>query len=169
MHVWALGLSCETPTASNPSHTNHQNSTRRQPERDIKRAKKGTVEGKKSEHLGLPPFGTPIFLCLPHPPHLQGRTLRPPSLLFGPHHDTHQIKKWIGQKLDWQKLDWPNLVLAKIGFGQNWPGQNHDGQKWIGQNWTRFEHLSTLPLSTLLGQPVPQLTAGETSQGPSPW
>ena len=82
--------------------------------------------------FGAPPFGAPLFLGLaPHP--------------LGPHHDTHQIPKqigqnwigqnWIGQnwlwpklagrkprwpKMDWPKLDWPKLV--KSGWPKrDWP------------------------------------------------
>ena len=47
------------------------------------------------------------------------RRLRAPHA-SGPHHDTHQIQKWIG----------PNWI------GQNWPGQNQDGQTWTGQIWS---------------------------------
>ena len=126
MHVWALGLSCETPAAppdraagahttarelqtctfERPGASNTTKIPRKRPKEREKRKKTVAGEGKKKrEILG---------------PHRSG----PHSL--GPHHDT----KNIGQKIGLTKIG-----LAKIGFGQNWPGQNHDGQKWIGQNW----------------------------------
>ena len=91
MHVWALGLSCETPMASGPpgfSHDNprtpnvhirvsqrlqkhHQNSTRRHPERHKKSEMRAGEEKKSAEfwasHPSTPhpsgphPFGAPPF------------------------------------------------------------------------------------------------------------
>ena len=87
MHVWALGLSRETPAASGPPggpglHKSHQKITRRQI--DTKRAKWWRERKKKRGILGPPPFGAPPFgphPSRPHPsgPHYSGT---PP---FGPH------------------------------------------------------------------------------------
>ena len=78
MHVWALGLSCETPTASGPPDVHfrgsqrfkhHQNSTGRPPEKETKRTNMGAGEGKKARNFGPPPFGAPPFGT--HPAKLQ--------------------------------------------------------------------------------------------------
>ena len=158
VHVWALGLSCETPRALGPPglHTttrelqtctfespglrkHHQNSTRRHPERETKRAKMEAGEReKKSEILGPPIFGAPKFrarFSLGLGPTLRSSLFGPPrsrpDLLgpaFWPHHDTHTSIHGLA------KIGLAKIGLAKLGFGQNWPGKNQDGQKWIGQN-----------------------------------
>ena len=79
MHVWALGLSCETPAASGPPgpHTTTRelqtrtftgsgasNTTkipRQDTQRDTKRAKSWRERKKKNAILGSPPFGAPFF------------------------------------------------------------------------------------------------------------
>ena len=85
VHVWALGLSCETPAASVgqksrelqtrtfegpglPKH--HQNSTRRHPERGRKERILRRDRGKKSAKFSAPPpFGPPPFGPHPSNPH----------------------------------------------------------------------------------------------------
>ena len=85
VHVWALGLSCESGFgAAGASHDNprtpnvhnwhrrfkhQQNSTRRPPEKD-KKEQNGAGEGKKAQNFGPPPFGAPPFGA----PTLLGRT-----------------------------------------------------------------------------------------------
>ena len=87
MHVWALGLTCETPAALGPSglHTTARelqtctfqgpgasnttkNSTRRHPERDTKKENCGG-EGKKSAKFWASHLSPPTLRALsgPHP------------------------------------------------------------------------------------------------------
>ena len=119
MHVWALGLSCETPAASGPPglahdspraqtctfclrvpalQKHHQNSTSRHPERH-KKSEMVAGEGKKSAKFWAPhPSG-------PHPagPHPSGPTLRG--------HPSGQV--WPIK--DGQKSVWPKSVSAGSG------------------------------------------------------
>ena len=76
MHVWVLGLSCETPAALGPPglHTTTRElftytfDGPRRPHRETKRAKMGAGEGTKSAKFWpLPPFG-----ATPAGPHLAG-------------------------------------------------------------------------------------------------
>ena len=129
VHVWALGLSCETTAASGPPelHTtprelqtrtfdgpdaskHHQKTTRRHPERH-KKEQKWERRGKNSAKFGAPT--------------LRGPTLQEPDFFwvwappFGPHHDTHTPgSKWIGPNWIGQNWFWPKLVLAKIGLAK---------------------------------------------------
>ena len=66
----------------------HQNSTRRHPERETKRAKTGAGEGKNSATFWVSTLRGPIF-----------------SGFLGPHHDTQPDPE----------VDWPKMDLAKIG------------------------------------------------------
>ena len=98
MHVWALGLSCETTAAP--------------PDRAPPTLRAPTLRGPTLR--GPPPFGAPLFLGLaPH--------------RLGPHHDTKNIGQKIGlaKKLDWPKLDWPKLDWPKLDWPKlvksGWP------------------------------------------------
>ena len=88
VHVWALGLSCETPTALGPPglhattrelqtctfespglRKHHQNSTRRHPERDKKNENRAGEAKKRAKFWAPHPSG----------PCPSGRTLRGPQ------------------------------------------------------------------------------------------
>ena len=123
MHVWALGLSCETLAALGSTIP-----TRRPPERD----KKSEIEGgrgKKARNFGPstvrgPPFGAPLFLVGAPPfraPSSSSSPSRPhPSgALWGQSHDTHQIQKKDWPKMDLPKMDWPKIGRAKTRMTKN--------------------------------------------------
>ena len=117
MHVWALGLSCETPaglgppglhtttrelqtcTFDGPGASNTTKKPREDPQRETKRAKIVAGDGKKARNFGPATLAGP-HLALPHP--------------LEHHHDTPD-PKLDRPNLDWPKLDWPKLALAKIG------------------------------------------------------
>ena len=133
MHVWALGLSCETSAALGASNTT--NIPREDTQKETKRAKMVAGEGKQREILGPHPSGH-FFWVWAHP---SGPPSPPPLLpLSRPHHDTHQIQSWIGfgpnwidqnwlwpklagPKLVWPKRDWPKLVSSVVREEQS-PG-----------------------------------------------
>ena len=188
MHVWAIGLWCETKAASGPPGASHdsprtpnvhisgprrfqtppKNHEKTPRERD-KKSENGAVEGKKARNFGLPTLRSPTlrglrglrgptFFCLRPPP--SWPTLRGPTLR-GPTLGamTHtRSRNWLAQ------IGLAQIGLATIGFGQNWPGQNQDGQKWIGQNWSNQDDQNGIGQSRSL----------PFSQGPSifskwPW
>ena len=116
MHVWALGLSCETPAAP-PDRA--AGARTRQP------------ENSKRAHLRVPALQTPPKFHEKDQKrgiHFSGFVPLP----SGPHHDT----KNIGEKIGLAKIG-----LAKIGFGQNW--SNQDGQNGIGQSRRRGAQMCT--------------------------
>ena len=115
VHVWALGLWCETPAASGQLRLRelqtctfdgpgasklHQKTTRTHTVSE-KKSETGGGRRKKREILGPPPFGAPPFGAPPFGASFflgLGPTLGP----------SHRI----GQKWDWPKLDWPKLVKS---------------------------------------------------------
>ena len=113
----------ESPNVQAPGlRKNHQNSMRRHPEKEREKEQKWKLEREKCAKFWPHPSGPilrgptfsrfrpspfePLPRSWPHPP--------------GPHHDTHQIQKWIGQNWIDPKLDWPKL--AKSGWpNRDWP------------------------------------------------
>ena len=123
VHVWALGLSCETPAASRPPglHTTTRelqtcNLTppalqtppkipREHPQRKTKRAKMVRERKNKRKILDLPPFGAPPFgahFFWVWPPTLWG--LHPSGSQMWNH------KTLILAKMSWPKMNWPKMV-----------------------------------------------------------
>ena len=86
MHVWALGLSCETPAAPPDRAVALQKTPPKFHEKAPKREKKEIVAGrgkKKREIWGSPPFGAPPFGAHPSSPPSSGPHLSrfgPPTL-----------------------------------------------------------------------------------------
>ena len=88
VHVWLLGCRVKPRRL-------------RGRQRETKRAKMGAGEEKQSATFwGHPPFRARFCLGL-------GPTF------LGPHHDTHQIHTWIGQKWIGQNWFWPKLAGPK--------------------------------------------------------
>ena len=116
MHVWALGLSCESPAVSGPPRTPHVRE---------ERMKTVAGEGKKREILGLPTLQGPT---------VRGRFflgLGPP---FGPHHDTHSQIQMDLPKMEWPKMDWPKMDWPKL----DWPKLVRPKPRWPKMDWPKL-------------------------------
>ena len=141
VHIWALGLSCETPAApperaagactrttrelqtctfQGPGASNTTKIPRKDPKRGKEVRKLWRRREKKREILGPPPFGAPPFGAPPFwAPHFWAPPFGAP--LFLGWASTFWAPPFEGPTLCRPKIQHPKIGRNRIGRSRNWP------------------------------------------------